>query len=166
MPILTIAGLKKNSGKKATSLFLWIRQKQWRWGLKLRKLKPSDNFEGDRGNRNRKAIVRMLPSSIPLLNTKKRFDFIQSVFNPAATQLLNNYKCAQANILKPGKTGIHGIRIKNLTIVDEARYTSLSFWTPLQDTGNCQRNPLRGARLKLGCEIPQHSMFTGLTLSF
>lgn len=99
------------------------------------KLKPSDNFEGDQETAIGKQSFHVTFFDTIVEYKKNVFDFIQSVFNPAATQLLNNYKCAQANIfLKPGKKGFVYPH-QNLTIVDEARYTSLSFWTPLQDTG-------------------------------
>lgn len=96
--------------------------------------KPSDNFAG-----NQATLIR--PQSVHITFFDENEEYKRTVYNDykktvtaLAKEYLKDYKCAQANVfLKPGGSG-YVYPHQNLTIVDEEKFTSVSFWMPLQDT--------------------------------
>lgn len=101
---------------------------------KALKLKPSDNFAG-----NQATLIR--PQSVHITFFDENEEYKRTVYNhykktftPLAKEYLKDYKCAQANVfLKPSGSG-YVYPHQNLTIVDEEKFTTVSFWIPLQDT--------------------------------
>lgn len=100
----------------------------------LNDLQPDDSFKGNQETKIGK-------QSFHITFFDKNIDYKKSVLAKArsfldqfATTILNEYKCAQANIfLKlPGSGYVYPHQ--NITIVDETFYTSISIWIPLQDT--------------------------------
>lgn len=100
----------------------------------LLKLRPSDHFEG-----NQNTLIGQQSFHITFFDENKEYkqkvyEYVKEQFSSASKKYLNNYKCVQANVfLKPAGTGFV-FPHQNLTIVDEEKFTSISFWLPLQDT--------------------------------
>ncbi len=100
----------------------------------LMALNPSDHFKG-----NQSTLIGQQSFHITFFDQDKTYkqavyNTVKDVFSSFSQEHLKNYKCAQANVfLKPGGKGFV-FPHQNLTIVDEEKYTSLSFWLPLQDT--------------------------------
>ena len=100
----------------------------------LLQLQPSDNYKGNQNTAIDQQSFHVTFFDSNLEYKQKVFNYITSKFKGISRSLLNNYKCAQANVfLKPTGSGFVYPH-QNLTITDEAKYTSLSFWLPLQDT--------------------------------
>lgn len=100
----------------------------------LGRFSPDDNYEGNQATPFGKQSFHVTFFDSNRAYRKAVFDFISAQFMPVAGKLLNHYKCLQANVfLKPPQSGFVYPH-QNLTITDESRYTSVSFWLPLQDT--------------------------------
>ncbi len=96
---------------------------------------PSDNYQGNQPTPFGKQSFHVTFFDSNKEYRQNVFDFIKSKFSSISNQLLDNYKCAQANVfLKPPHSGFVYPH-QNLTITDEQKFTSVSFWLPLQDTG-------------------------------
>ena len=101
---------------------------------KLLQLKPSDNFEGNQDTLIGKQSFHITFFDSNQKYKKEMFDFLRLLFKRIAEKTLLDYKCAQANVfLKPANAG-SVYPHQNLTITDETKYRTLSFWLPLQDT--------------------------------
>ncbi len=100
----------------------------------LKQFKPSDNFEG-----NQETLIGKQSFHITFFDSdynykKEMLNFTRKYFQEFTTNILNNYKCVQANaFIKPAQQGFV-FPHQNLTIVDESKYNSMSLWLPLQDT--------------------------------
>lgn len=95
---------------------------------------PSDEFKG-----NQETLIGQQSFHVTFFDSnqnykQKVYDYLTLKFKDISTRLLANYKCAQANVfLKPARSGFVYPH-QNLTITDESKYTSVSFWLPLQHT--------------------------------
>ena len=100
----------------------------------LRKFKPSDNFKGNQDTLLGKQSFHVTFFDNNNEYKKKMLAFAKNTFQPLSDTILEGYKCVQGNVfLKPPQSGIV-FPHQNLTIVDETKYTTLSFWLPLQNT--------------------------------
>jgi|GEM_PF-2673960 len=97
-------------------------------------LSPTDNF-----NAFQKNLIHPQDYHCTFLDADKNyrlktFDIISEFFASACASLLDNYKIVQGNVfIKPPHKGYVAPH-QNLTIVNEEKYTSLSFWCPALNT--------------------------------
>lgn len=100
----------------------------------LIQLRPSDDYKG-----NQKTLIGQQSFHVTFFDSNQHYrqnvyDYLKARFNAISSNLLADYKCAQANVfLKPAHSGFVYPH-QNLTITDETKYTSVSFWSPLQHT--------------------------------
>jgi hypothetical protein len=102
----------------------------------LLNLKPSDDYKGNQNTLIGRQSFHITFFDADTEYKKQVFEFLKRRLSSAAQTFLKDYKCAQANVfLKPVGAGIVYPH-QNITITDEEKYTSVSFWIPLQDTSS------------------------------
>lgn len=101
---------------------------------KVLSLSPSDQF-----NAFQKNMIHAQDFHCTFFDSNEEyrlatFEIIKELFGSFASELLNNFEIVQANVfIKPPHQGYVAPH-QNLTILDESKYTSLSFWCPALDT--------------------------------
>ncbi len=95
---------------------------------------PSDSFGGFQDTLIGKQSFHVTFFDSNVEYRKFMFGYTKEVLNNFIEQHFVKLKCAQANVFlkNPGAGEIKAHQ--NLTIVDETKYKSCSFWLPLQDT--------------------------------
>jgi len=97
-------------------------------------LQPSDAYKGNQETHIGQQSFHVTFFDRDVAYKQQVYDLVSSKFSVIAGTLLNNYKCAQANVfVKPPHSGFVYPH-QNLTITDETKFTTVSFWLPLQDT--------------------------------
>ena len=101
---------------------------------KIYALSPSDNF-----NAFQKTMLHPQDFHCTFFDSnedyrKKVFEILTDFFASSCENLLYNYRFIQANVfIKPPYKGYVAPH-QNLTVVEETKFTSLSFWCPAQNT--------------------------------
>ena len=102
---------------------------------KMNTLSPSDGFKAGQKTFIPEQSYHCTFFDSNLEYRKDVWNLMSEFFGGFIDRELSKYKLIQANIfIKPPGTG-YVYPHQNLTVVDEAYYSSLSLWCPLQDTG-------------------------------
>lgn len=101
---------------------------------KIFSLNPSDKFQAFQKSKLHPQDFHCTFFDSDMDYRKSVFDIVTDFFSPLNYLLLDNYKFIQGNVfIKPPFKGYVAPH-QNLTVVDESRFTSLSFWCPAQNT--------------------------------